>query len=91
MTPTKTELCCPEKQNQGGNDMKSLYRSRKNRKIAGVCGGLGEYFNVDPTLVRLAFAALSLAYGGGLLLYVISAILVPDENTQENSGNDQEN
>jgi len=71
--------------------MKSLYRSRKNRKIAGVCGGLGEYFNVDPTLVRLAFAALSLAYGGGLLLYVISAILVPDENTQENSGNDQEN
>ena len=71
--------------------MKSLYRSRKNRKIAGVCGGLGEYFNVDPTLVRLAFAALSLAYGGGLLLYVISAILAPDENTQENSGNDQEN
>jgi phage shock protein C len=45
--------------------------------IAGVCGGLAEYFNVDPTIMRLIFVALALAAGPGLLLYIIMWIVVP--------------
>lgn len=60
--------------------MKRLYRSRGERMIAGVAGGLAEYFNVDPSLVRLAFVALTLFGGGtGLLAYLILAIVVPLE------------
>ena len=60
---------------------KKLYRSEKNKMIAGVCGGLGEYFNVDPTLIRLAFAVLSIptAFFGGLVMYIIAAIIIPSE------------
>jgi phage shock protein C len=59
---------------------KRLYRSRDNRMIAGVCGGLGEYFNIDPTLIRLLFvAAVFFGVGGGLLAYLIMMILVPEE------------
>ncbi|MCX7832156.1 MAG: PspC domain-containing protein [Actinobacteria bacterium] len=58
--------------------MKRLYRSRKDRMIAGVCGGLGEYFQVDPTLIRVAFAALTLFNGAGLILYIILAIVIPN-------------
>ena len=54
--------------------MKKLYKSKKNKMIAGICGGIGEYFNVDPTFVRLVFVFL-----GGILPYVIACILVPDE------------
>lgn len=59
---------------------KKLYRSRDNRMIAGVCGGLGEYFNVDPTLIRLAWALVSvpLALFGGVIAYVIAAIIIPE-------------
>ena len=57
---------------------KRLYRSRQSRMIAGVCGGLGEYFGVDPTLVRLVFALLFLAYGFGPLLYIIMWIVIPE-------------
>jgi len=60
--------------------MRRLYRSRDERMIAGVAGGLAEYLNVDPTLVRLAFVAFTLAGGGtGLVAYVILAIIVPLE------------
>lgn len=58
---------------------KKLYRSRENRMVAGVCGGLAEYFNVDPTIVRLIFVAISLLGGPGLILYIIMAIVVPEE------------
>jgi phage shock protein C len=62
------------------DEYKRLYRSRKNRMIAGVCGGLGEYFNIDPTLIRLAFvAAVLFGVGGGVLAYLIMMILVPEE------------
>lgn len=54
---------------------KELYRSRANRKIWGVCGGLGEYFDIDATLVRVVFVALALASGVGILLYIILAIV----------------
>ncbi len=58
---------------------KKLTRSRTDRKIAGVCGGLGEYFNVDPTVIRLLFLLLLLFAGGGGLLYIILWIIVPQE------------
>ena len=57
--------------------MKKIHRSRDNRMIAGVCGGIGEYFNVDPTLIRLGFVALSFLAGGGLMVYIIAAVIIP--------------
>ena len=61
--------------------MKKLYRSSTNKMVAGVCGGIGEYFSVDPTLVRLGFVALSFLAGGGLLVYILAAIIIPKEGT----------
>lgn len=58
---------------------KRLYRSKKDRMIAGVCGGLGEYFNVDPVLLRIAFVVLTFFSGSGLILYLILAVVVPSE------------
>jgi phage shock protein C len=60
---------------------KRLYRSRTDRLVAGVCGGLGEYFGIDPTLVRLAAVLLTLVNGVGLAVYVILWIVVPEEET----------
>ncbi len=60
--------------------MKKLYRSETNRKIAGVCGGVGEYFGIDPTLVRLGWGFLTLCAGAGLLAYIIAAIIVPTQS-----------
>lgn len=56
---------------------KKLYRSTKDKVLAGVCGGLGEYFDVDPTLVRLACGLLCLYAGTGLLAYVVAACIIP--------------
>ncbi len=61
------------------NQIKSLYRSRTNRIIFGVCGGLGEYFGIDPIIFRLIFIALTFGGGAGILLYIIMALLVPNE------------
>lgn len=58
---------------------KKLYRSRTDRKIAGICGGLGEYFGIDPTLVRLLFVLGLVFVGGTLLAYIILAIVIPQE------------
>ena len=59
---------------------KKLYRSKKHRMIAGVCGGIGEYFDIDPTIVRLVWALLSLAsIGGGILAYIIAWIIIPEK------------
>ena len=57
--------------------MKKLYRSESNRMIAGVCGGIAEYFDIDPTLVRLGFVLFCLAGGSGVLAYLIAAIVIP--------------
>jgi phage shock protein C len=54
-----------------------LTKSKTERKIFGVCGGLGEYFGIDPTLVRLAFVVLALFNGIGLVIYIILAIIMP--------------
>jgi phage shock protein C len=58
---------------------KRLYRSRTERVIGGVCAGLGEYFGVDPTIVRIAAVLLALANGVGVVAYVILWIIVPEE------------
>ena len=62
---------------------KILYRSRTDRWIAGVCGGLGDYFDVDANAVRLAFVVLALWQGVGLVLYLLMVIIVPDEPIRE--------
>ncbi|MFH1222800.1 MAG: PspC domain-containing protein [Pseudomonadota bacterium] len=59
---------------------KKLFRSKQNSVIAGLCGGLGEYFNVDPIIVRLIAVALFLAGAIGFLLYIIGWIAVPKKN-----------
>ena len=60
---------------------KRLYRSRSNRVIAGVAGGLGETFNIDPVIVRLVFVVLALMNGFGALIYLAMWLLVPNENS----------
>ena len=57
---------------------KRLYRSRKDRIVCGVCGGVANYFNVDPTLIRLAFVPFGCT-GTGILAYLVAAVIVPDE------------
>ena len=57
---------------------KKLYKSKKNKMLGGVCGGLGEYFKIDPTLVRLGFVALCMLAGGGIIAYVLCLIIVPE-------------
>ncbi len=54
-----------------------LYRSATDKVIAGVCGGLGQYFSIDPALVRLAFVVFALAGGASVLLYIVLWIAVP--------------
>ena len=61
-------------------EYKKVYRSRSNRVIAGVCAGLGEYLNVDPTLVRLLFAiGAVLGFGSAFIIYIVLMIVVPEE------------
>lgn len=58
-------------------EAKRLYKSRTNRMIDGVCGGVAEYFGLDPTLVRIAWVLLTLLGGSGILLYIIAMIVMP--------------
>lgn len=58
---------------------KKLYRSRSDRRLAGVCGGLAAYFNIDATLIRLLFILGLLFVGGTLLAYIILMIVIPEE------------
>lgn len=62
---------------------KRLYKSRKDKKLCGVCGGLAEYFDCDPTLIRLATVLLAFCFGGGLFAYIVSAIVIPYEPAPE--------
>jgi phage shock protein C len=59
---------------------RKLYRSRNQRMLAGVCGGLAEYFNVDATLIRVLFLVLAVFGGTGLVIYVVMWLIVPDES-----------
>lgn len=62
--------------------MKKLYRSNTNKKLCGVCGGLAEHFDIDPTIIRLIFVFLTLFGGGGLLIYLICALVIPKSPIQ---------
>ena len=64
---------------------KRLYRSRDDRMIAGVCGGLGEYFSIDPTIVRLILLFLMLWGGGGVLVYLLAWIVIPERSRTRGS------
>lgn len=59
---------------------KRLYKSSTNKVLCGVCGGIGEYFNIDPTLVRLAWIVFCALGGSGFVAYIIAAIVIPQHS-----------
>jgi phage shock protein C len=58
--------------------MKRLYRSKKDRVISGICGGIGEYFNIDPVIVRVIAVALLFMGGAGIIAYIIGIFIIPE-------------
>ena len=58
--------------------MKKLYRSQTDKKLCGVCGGIAEYFEIDSTLVRLAWVLFALCIGSGIIAYIIAALVMPN-------------
>lgn len=58
---------------------KRLYKSSTDKKVCGVCGGIANYFDVDPTVIRLIWVIFTLAGGSGLIAYIVAAIIMPDE------------
>lgn len=63
---------------------KKLYRSTKDRKFMGVCGGLAEYFNIDATLIRVLWAVLSICAALGIVAYIVCCFVIPEEPTNTN-------
>lgn len=63
--------------NNSNNEYRKLYKSR-NRMLCGVCGGIGEYLNLDPTVIRLLWIIFSFVGGCGILAYIIAAIVIPE-------------
>lgn len=61
-------------------EQRKLYRSESNQMICGVCAGIAEYIFIDPTIVRLLFALIGFAGGGGVLAYIVAAIIIPTES-----------
>lgn len=59
-------------------ESKKLYKSRTNRVLCGVCGGIGEYFHIDPTLVRLLCVLLGFTMTG-IIVYIVAAMIMPEE------------
>ena len=59
---------------------KRISKNREKKMLCGVCAGLAEYFDIDPTLVRVLWAVISLGYGIGLLAYIVCAIVFPDKS-----------
>ena len=64
-------------------ETKKLYRSRSDRILFGVCGGLGEFFGIDATVLRIFFALLAIFGGSGILIYLVMFLIVPEEPTTE--------
>ena len=60
-------------------ESRRLFRSHGNRVIAGVCGGLGEFFHVDPVIVRILWLLLILGFGTGILAYIVCWLIIPNE------------
>jgi phage shock protein C len=63
--------------------MKKLYRSTNDKKLSGVCGGIAEYFGVDPTVIRVGWALISMFGGAGIPAYIICALIIPEKPTNE--------
>ena len=63
------------------DERKRLYKSRNNKMLCGVCAGIADYFNIDPTIVRVLWAVLALAAGSGILAYILCAIIMPEGDT----------
>lgn len=59
-------------------EVKRLYRSRKERMVGGVCGGLGDFFQVDPVIFRLIFAIALFGFGSGFLIYLVMMLVIPE-------------
>lgn len=64
------------------DERKRLYKSRNNKMICGVCAGIADYFNIDPSIVRVLWAVLALAAGTGALAYIACAIILPEGDTE---------
>jgi len=60
---------------------KQLYKSAQNKVVLGVCGGIGEYFGIDPTVIRIIWIILMFVFGSGVLAYIIAALIIPKEPT----------
>lgn len=73
-----TQSFGPTDQPADHREAKRLFRSRENRMIAGVCGGIAEYLSIDPAIVRLGMVALTLCGGGGIVAYVAAWVLIPE-------------
>ncbi len=58
---------------------KKLYKSSTDKKISGVCAGIAEYFDLDPTLIRLAWVVFTMLGGSGIIGYIIAALVMPEE------------
>ena len=71
---------------EGSGQPRVLRRAREDRAIGGVCAGLGRYLGIDPVLLRVAFVVLAIAGGGGIVLYVVAWILIPEEKPGEHLG-----
>lgn len=61
-------------------EKKRLYRIEEGNKLFGVCGGIAEYFNLDPTVIRVAWIIFTFAWGSGLLAYLICALCMPKKS-----------
>lgn len=64
------------------DERKRLYKSRNNKMICGVCAGIADYFNIDPSIVRVLWAVLALAADTGVLAYIACAIILPEGDTE---------
>lgn len=64
------------------DERKRLEKSRNNKMICGVCAGIADYFNIDPSIVRVLWAVLALAAGTGVLAYIACAIILPEGDTE---------
>ncbi len=63
--------------------MKRLYRSKKDRILGGVCAGLGEHLDIDPTVIRLIWAVVTvLSFGTGIIVYILAWIIIPEADTE---------
>jgi phage shock protein C len=68
------------------SNTKKLYRSKTDRIIFGICGGLGEYFEIDPLIVRILFILLTFTGGTGIIIYLILAVIIPDGGEKKVKG-----